>query len=67
MMEEVIEHFGGRSKMAEFFAVERAAITQWASGALPPKRAIEIEEFTQGVFKAIDLMEWAKSEQEEKE
>ena len=61
MREEVIEYFGGRVKMAMIFDVDRAAITQWASGALPPKRAIEIEEYTHGAYKAVDLMEWAKS------
>lgn len=61
MMEDVIEHFGGRKKMAEFFNVERAAITQWSKGQLPPARAIEIEEYTQGAFNAIDLMAWCKA------
>lgn len=60
MMEDVIKHFGGRGKMAEFFKVERAAITQWSQGQLPPARAIEIEEYTQGAFTAIDLMAWSK-------
>lgn len=56
-MDELINHFGGRVAMAEFFNVDRAAITQWTTGAMPPKRAIQIEEFTQGVFTAVQLME----------
>lgn len=59
-MDELIKHFGGRVAMAEFFGVDRAAITQWTTGAMPPKRAIQIEEFTHGVFTAVQLMEWNK-------
>jgi len=57
MIEDVIEYFGGRSAMATTFNVDRAAITQWSKGGLPPARAIQIEQLTQGVFTAIDLME----------
>lgn len=59
-MDEVIEYFGGRAAMAETFKVERAAITQWSKGELPPARAIQIEQLTQGVFTAIELMETNK-------
>jgi DNA-binding transcriptional regulator YdaS (Cro superfamily) len=55
-MEKVIKFFGGRSNMARIFGVERAAISQWANGSLPPARAIEIEERSFGKFKAVDLV-----------
>lgn len=57
MIEKVIEHFGGTTKTAKVLGVEPAAVSQWiAKKEIPPKRAIEVERITDGLFKAVDLI-----------
>ena len=60
IIERVIEHFGSRAKLARVLGVDRSALTQWVrDGAFPPKRAIQIEELSDGKFKAKDIIaEW---------
>lgn len=39
---------GGMQKLADALGITRAAIYQWDTGEVPPKRAIEIERVTAG-------------------
>ena len=58
MIQKIIEWFGSQSEMARQLGVDRSAVTHWLnSGALPPKRAIEVERLSGGLFKAVDIME----------
>lgn len=57
MVKEVIDFMGGTVETARKLGVHPAAVSQWiASGAIPPKRAIQIERITQGALRAIDIM-----------
>jgi len=60
IIERVIEHFGSRAKLARLLGVDRSALTQWVrDDAFPPKRAIQIEELSEGKFKAkAIIVEW---------
>ena len=55
-MDEVIKYFGGQRGVAGALGVSDAAVSQWvAAGGLPPKRAIEVERLTLGLFRAVDI------------
>ena len=56
MIREVIDWYGSQAQMARKLGVDRAAVAQWVSaGKFPPARAIQIEEQSGGLFKAVDL------------
>ena len=56
MIDEIVRHFGGRKALAVALNVSPAAVTYWVQdGALPPRRAIQIERLTEGKFKALDI------------
>jgi len=58
MIQQIVEWFGSQSEMARKLGVDRSAVTHWLnSGGLPPKRAIEVERLSGGLFKAVDIME----------
>lgn len=58
MIQKIVEWFGSQSEMARQLRVDRSAVTHWVnSGALPPKRAIEVEKLSNGLFKAVEIME----------
>ena len=56
MFEAIIQFFGSRAEMARALGVDRAAVTQWGKDGLPPARAIEIEQLSQGRFKAVEIV-----------
>lgn len=56
MIEEIIEHFGGKAKLAKVMGVSRAAVSQWMTEGIPAARAIEIEALTDGRFLARDIV-----------
>jgi len=57
MFKELIEHFGSRKAFYDELGVTRQALFQYeAQGYLPGLRAIEIEQKTNGKFKAADLV-----------
>lgn len=57
MMDEVIEFFGGRNRLAGYLNVSSVAVHWWVKeGKLPPLRAIQIEELSGGKFKASALL-----------
>lgn len=54
---DVIGHFGTRGKLAKALGVSRVAVSQFErQGYFPGVRAIQIEELTDGKFKAKDLI-----------
>lgn len=55
-MQDVIEYFGSKAKLAEALGVERAAVSHWLRYGLPAQRAIEIERITRGWFRARDIV-----------
>lgn len=56
MFEQIIAFFGSRSELARRLNVDRSAVTQWANDGLPAARAIEIEQISNGAFKAVDIV-----------
>jgi len=56
MFEKIIAYFGSRAEMARRLSVDPAAVSQWGLYGIPPARAIEIEQITQGDFKAVDTV-----------
>lgn len=57
MFNKVVSYFKGRIPMAEALGVTRQAVSQFESqGYFPASRAIEIEEISNGKFKAKDLV-----------
>jgi DNA-binding transcriptional regulator YdaS (Cro superfamily) len=55
-VQDVIDHFGGKSRLAEALGVDRAAVSHWLRHGLPPWRAIQIERMTAGRFLARDIV-----------
>ena len=56
MYEKIIEYFGGTNKMARALGVSSPAVCQWVANGIPAARAIQIEELTDGKFKAIEIV-----------
>lgn len=57
LMTEVVEHFGGQYKLAAVLNVSSVAVSAWIKReAFPPKRAIQIQEMTEGKYQALDLI-----------
>lgn len=60
-IDELVEYFGGQYKLAGALDVSSAAVHYWIrDDALPPFRAIQVEQLTGGKFLAVDLI--AKTE-----
>lgn len=58
-IEEVVKELGGTVSLADRLMVKPAAVSQWISqGAIPPLRAIQIEQMTGGQYRAADLIDW---------
>lgn len=56
ILQSIVEHFGSQKNMADALGVTEGAVSQWVKdGALPSLRAIQIEELTDGEFKAREL------------
>ncbi len=47
---QVIKHFGSGVALAKALGITPAAVYQWET--IPPRRALEIEKLTNGLFKA---------------
>ena len=52
-LDQVILHFGSKTALARALRIDPHAIYQWKR--VPPRRALEIEKITGGLFKAHDL------------
>jgi hypothetical protein len=56
VLDQVVAHFGSKSRLARAVGTTRQAINGWrARGVVPPSKAIRIEMITGGKFKALDL------------
>ncbi len=49
-LNQVIQHFGNGTALAKALGIKPAAVYQWKN--VPPRRALEIEKLTHGLFKA---------------
>lgn len=50
--EQVIEYFGGQTKLADLLDVSRQAVSNWKiRGKIPLPMQVEISYFSQGKFK----------------
>lgn len=56
MIEKIIKHFGSAKALAKELGVTESAVSQWWDKGIPPARAIEIEQLTNGEIKAIDIV-----------
>lgn len=56
MLDKIIKWFDGQKKMAMALGISEPAISIWKRDGIPPLRAIEIEEITNGEFKAVDIV-----------
>ena len=54
--DEIVDHFGSQTAMADALGVDRAAVSQWRATGLPPFRAIQIETLTRGKFRAVRIV-----------
>ncbi|MGL4516783.1 MAG: Cro/CI family transcriptional regulator [Shewanella sp.] len=59
MRERILAEFeGSQLKLAEALGVTKGAVSQWFSeGVIPPARAIQIEQITDGALKAVEITE----------
>lgn len=56
-LKTVIEYFGNQAELAFVLGVSPVAVHFWVRhDALPPKRALQIEQITKGKFKANELV-----------
>ena len=55
-MEQIIKYFGSKAELARALGVDAAAVSYWLREGLPPGRAIQIEEITDGTFLARDIV-----------
>lgn len=56
MLNEIIEHYGGKLALAKALGVSAPAVTLWCHlNRIPPRRAIQIEQMTNGKFRAVDI------------
>lgn len=57
-LDQLLEAFGSQAEIADRLGVSRPAVCAWfAVGALPPRRALEIERLTGGALRAVDLVD----------
>jgi DNA-binding transcriptional regulator YdaS (Cro superfamily) len=57
IIDEVISHFGGQRALAQLLGVSDGAMSMFVNrDGFPAARAIQIEEMSEGKFKAVDLI-----------
>jgi hypothetical protein len=49
-MDKLLEHFGTQTALANFLNIKTGHVYYWRKNGIPPRRAIEIEEKTNGLF-----------------
>jgi DNA-binding transcriptional regulator YdaS (Cro superfamily) len=55
-LKPAIEFFGNQAKLAKAMKLHPMAITQWKRRGMPPARAKEISDLTNGAIKPSDLL-----------
>ena len=53
---DIVSYFGNQREMARILEVAEPAVSTWRYKGIPPARAIQIEIFTEGKFKAIEIV-----------
>jgi DNA-binding transcriptional regulator YdaS (Cro superfamily) len=51
-----IDYFGSQAKLARAIGINPMAVTQWKRRGIPPHRAKQISDMTQGAIKTSDLL-----------
>lgn len=51
-----IDYFGSQANLAHAMGLNPMVVTQWKRRGLPPKRAKQISELTNGKIKPVDLL-----------
>jgi DNA-binding transcriptional regulator YdaS (Cro superfamily) len=52
-LEQVTQYFGNKTELAKALSIAPQAVYQWKT--VPPRRALEIEKLTHGLFKAESI------------
>lgn len=55
-LKPAIEYFGTQAKLAEALGLNPMVVTQWKRRGIPPKRAKQISDLTDGKIKPADLL-----------
>ncbi len=56
-LKKIIRYFGTQSQLADKLGVHRSAVTYWINdGHIPPQRLIQIEQLSNGKFKATKML-----------
>lgn len=56
MLDKIEKHFGGQRALAEVLGVSVPAVSQWKEGGIPAFRAAQIERYSGGKFKTLDIL-----------
>ena len=57
MILDIIDYYGGVSKLATVLGVSQPAVSQWVAKGVPAARAIQIEALSGGRFKAYEIVQ----------
>lgn len=57
MILDIIDYYGGVSKLATVLGVSQPAVSQWVAKGVPAARAIQIEALSGGRFRAYDIVQ----------
>lgn len=58
----LVKKFGSNGKTGRKFGVTREAIRQWIEKGIPPDRALEAEEISEGDITALEVLRFAKQQ-----
>jgi len=54
-MEKAIQHFGTQGELAKQIGISQVAVSKWKKNGIPPNRAIQIEQLTNGEITRQEL------------
>ena len=55
-LQQIIEWAGSQAALARMLGVTRSAVNLWRRDGIPAERAIQIEDYSGGKFKATKIM-----------
>jgi DNA-directed RNA polymerase sigma subunit (sigma70/sigma32) len=61
---KLVKKFGSNGKVGRKFGVTREAVRQWLEKGIPADRALEAEEISDGDISALDVLRFAKQQQQ---